>query len=297
MLLYLSGIKNRTLEDISNRFDISKRTAQRYVKSFKDTGFVFAPTTHGYRIDKNQGIGKDISNLLHFSEEEAYLLSRAIQSISGQAWIKSNLCKKLYALYDYHRVADTVLKKEYSENVHQLIHAINKKKQVILKDYRSANNNKINNRRVEPIEFTTNYTDVWCYEPATRCSKVFKIARIGAVEITESPWHYEASHQPLRTDAFRMSGEKPIDVKLKLTLRACNLLIEEFPLAEKGITTISDTEYIYEGTVYGLEGVGRFVLGLMHEAEVVQPIELQGYVEEKVKMRKSTKKSGRGDRF
>ena len=57
-------------------------------------------------------------------------------------------------------------------------------------------------------------------------------------------------------------------VKLELSLMAKDLLIEEFPLAEKDIRK-EDDKWILETMVSGMEGVGRFVLGLSHEVKII----------------------------
>ena len=49
---------------------------------------------------------------------------------------------------------------------------------------------------------------------------------------------------------------------------AKNLLIEEYPLAEQDIRKEGD-KWILETMVSGMEGVGRFVIGLAHEIKVI----------------------------
>ena len=42
-------------------------------------------------------------------------------------------------------------------------------------------------------------------------------------------------HRKSMTDCFRISGYKPSHIKLELSMMAKNLLIEEYPLAEKDL--------------------------------------------------------------
>lgn len=77
-----------------------------------------------------------------------------------------------------------------------------------------------------------------------------------------------------------MSGCHPVQVKLALTMRARNLLVEEYPLAEERISEVNG-RWIYEGTVRSLEGVGRFVMGLMDQVEILQGEALRQFVLEK----------------
>ena len=51
-------------------------------------------------------------------------------------------------------------------------------------------------------------------------------------------------------------------------MMAKNLLLEEFPLAEKDLKTL-DGKWVLETLVSGMEGVGRFVIGLASEIQVI----------------------------
>jgi len=102
MLLFLSSGLRYRIEEIAERFDISVRTAYRYINTLKDAGFVFPKPRSGYySIDKNSPYFKEISELLHFSREEAVILQKAIHSIDNENLLKQNLINKLYSLYDF----------------------------------------------------------------------------------------------------------------------------------------------------------------------------------------------------
>lgn len=272
MLLFLSSGLRYKIEEIANRFDITVRTAHRYIKTFRDAGFVIPRPGDGYYyIDKNSPYFKEISELLHFSREEAVILQKAIHSIDNENLLKQNLINKLYALYDFDRVVNTIVKKEHSENIHQLYQAIKFKNQVVLKEYLSANSNDARDRLVEPFDFTTNYVATWAYDIQSKCSKTFKNTRIKSVRILPQPWVNEEKHKTLPMDVFRISSANQTTVTLKLSIRACELLKEEYPLADEFIQTISEKEYLFSAPVCSFEGVGRFVMGLFNEIEVIEP--------------------------
>jgi hypothetical protein len=66
-----------------------------------------------------------------------------------------------------------------------------------------------------------------------------------------------------------MAAENPVaTVEALLSLKACNLLGEEYPLAKKHLTQ-KNGGYRLEIPVAGFEGIGRFVLGLPGEVEVL----------------------------
>jgi predicted DNA-binding transcriptional regulator YafY len=284
MLLLLSSGLRYKIEEIAERFDISVRTAYRYINTFRDAGFIIPNSRSGYySIDKHSPYFREISELLHFSREEAIILQKAIHSIDNENLLKQNLINKLYALYDFDRVADTIVKKEYSANIHQLISAIKYKNQVILKEYLSANSNEARDRLVEPFDFTTNYVATWAYDINSKCCKTFKNTRIKSVRILPQPWKNETKHKKLPIDVFRISSNRQIKVILKLSIRACELLREEYPLAEEYIQQLNEKEYLFSAPVCSLDGVGRFVMGLYNEIEVIKPEEFKKFLKIRAK--------------
>ena len=74
-------------------------------------------------------------------------------------------------------------------------------------------------------------------------------------------------------DFLRIASHATLQVSPK------NLLLEEYPLAEKGLTGDGDT-WLWEGDVNGMNGVGRFVLGLPRHIEVLEGDELREFLRE-----------------
>ncbi len=75
-----------------------------------------------------------------------------------------------------------------------------------------------------------------------------------------------------------MNSDHITPVSLKLNLRAANLLVEEFPLASKYLTQLSQNEWMLVTDVCSMDGVGRFVMGLLDDIEIVESPELQKYI-------------------
>ena len=268
-----------SVDEIAERLDMSRRTIYRYVDTFREAGFVVKKSGKHIRLDKASPHFKDISQLVHFTEEEAVILRRAIESIDDTNLLKQNLKRKLYSVYDSRTLADTIVKGQNSSNVHSLIEAIESRVQVVLHGYQSSKS--IRNRRVEPFAFSTNYVNVWCYDLEDNSCKIFKTARIGKVELCNTEWQHSEKHKEDFIDIFRMSckpGQKLIPVKLRLGHLSYNLLMEEYPLSEKYITQVDNDHWMLETDVANLQGIGRFTVGLLDDIQIVESAELKEYI-------------------
>ncbi|MEN8120772.1 MAG: WYL domain-containing protein [Bacteroidota bacterium] len=283
LLMLLSGTRKYSKTEITEDLEIPDRSFYRYLKTLKDFGFIIENKNSLYQIAKNSGHLRQISDLLHFSDEEAYILNEAIHNIESSTKARGNLISKLSALYDSDRIATQFVGKEKSSKIKPLLDAIKDKKQVKLIAYKSSGSGNITDRIVEPFEFTANYISIWVYEPKSRKNKLFKVSRMQKVELLEYNWSYENKHEADLLDCFRIGGKKKIPVKFEMSLRAKNLLIEEYPLSEKFITSINENNYIFDGWVTALEGIGRFILGLPGEFFNIESNDLKQFIKTKQK--------------
>ena len=278
MMQMLSGPTYYTLDDMKNSLNMSERTIYRYIDTFKEAGFS-VDRIHGnvFRMVTMKRPYPDLSKIVYFSEEEAYIVNRLIDSLDNTNALKQGLHRKLAAIYDSTSIADYVDKKTNAANIQALAEAAKGKVKVILKNYESSHSGDIRDRKVEPFAFTTNYLDVWCFDLEDGLNKRFKIARIDEVDVLKEPWEAEDKHSSSEIDAFRMSGPERYHVKLQLSLQAKNLLLEEYPLAEKNITKDGDS-CVFDADVFAMEGVGRFVIGLADDIEIIEGEELKDYI-------------------
>lgn len=278
LMKLLTANHRYTIPQIAGRLGMSVRTVYRYVDTFREAGFVIKRTDDHVRIDRTSPYFRDLSELVHFTEEEAYILKSAIESIDENNLLKQNLKQKLYTVYDYKVLAECVTHGRQAECIDRLTDALHHQRQVRLCDYRSAHGTTIRDRLVEPFAFTTNYVQLWAYEPESGENRLFKVARIGAVELLAGEWLHEAEHRAGFMDLFRISSFEQLPVRLRLGLRAASLLTEEFPLAERELQRLSQTEWLLDMTVCSYEGVGRFVLGLLDDIQVEGPPEFAAYL-------------------
>lgn len=89
----------RSTSALADILECDLRTVQRYLQLLKSAGFLVEYHTRGVPyLNTQQGRLKDISKLVHFNPEEAFVLRKAIDSISGATLLKQNLKKKLYSI-------------------------------------------------------------------------------------------------------------------------------------------------------------------------------------------------------
>lgn len=269
-ITFLSEKQGHTIDEVADRLDISRRSAYRYIDTFKDARFVFTTNNGRYRLVTDQGTMKELTDTIWFTEEEAYILKRLIDELDNTNGLKNGLQRKLAAISDMTNLGEYTCNKAYAINISKIASAIKEQKQIILKNYSSAHSNTVSNHIVEPFEFTSNQIDIWAYDTQDCLNKRFKISRIEETEILDSDWSNEQFHKSETIDDFRTHGNDKHHVLLELDYLAKNLLIEEYPLAEKHITAIGNDNWLYEADVNKLDGVGRFALGLTEHIKVLK---------------------------
>ena len=280
LMKLMSGNVNYSVDQLSERLDMSERTIYRYIDTFKAAGFVVTKLYGNiFKLGKMPKNAVDIDKLIYFSEEEAYLVNSLIDSLDPSNSLKSNLKNKLSAIYGCTSIADYIDRRSNAAHVEALGSAIKNKVKVYLKAYESGNSHSIRDRYIEPYGFTTDYIDVCAYDLEDSRNKIFKISRIGEVEVLEEGWTFEKKHKAEGRDIFRMSGKEATTVKLQLSVRAKNLLFEEYPLAPK-FTTRNGNFWILEAPIYDFAGVCRFYIGLAKEIKIIDSPEFKAYVKE-----------------
>jgi hypothetical protein len=249
-----------------------------------DSGFEVSQKDGKYWIDVNQKDYQILKNVLHFSEEDVFILSRTIDKLDVNNSCAARLKQKLTAFLNQDKVIESYIRKEKSSIVLLLLKARREKKQILLINYASGNSQTVKNRMVEPFEFKDDFNLVWAFDTAKKQNLQFKICRIG--DVLESPlsWEYEQQHRSKPVDIFRNTGDLNKQVECLLTLKAKNLLIEEYPLAERYLTNQANNQFILKAPIAKYEGPGRFTLGLWDE---VKPLGDEGFLEYlKIKIKK-----------
>lgn len=291
-------------------FGVSTRSIYRYLDLIRECGFRIEKYGNRFRIEKR---GSDENLLPLLSWDEATLLRDSVLAMPAGPQ-RSELLKKLEILGDPAPLADMIIDASAAKIIKELAGAIQRRERVVLKDYHSTGSGTIRDRLVEPVGFSVNMRYLHAFVPDLEEMRLFKPERISGIENTGELFELTSRHRIVEPDYFGMNGTPRDTVTLSLNLRALMLLLEEFPqvseiLQEEGVALEllqgaekktmerkrddqeeqSDEEtngeaspaskrYTLKLKVNGYEGVGRFVLGLPGEAEVVGPESFREYI-------------------
>lgn len=278
LMKLLIGNVSRTIDQVAKEMGITPRTVYRYIDDIREAGFVVNKLYGNVYAMGKVGRGlSDFNRLIYFTEEEAYITAKLIEDIDNNNVLKRDLQRKLASVYDSTSIANYIDNTANAANVEALADAIKRKKQVVLKQYESAHSNESKDRLVEPIEFTANMIDIWAYDVDNGDNRVFKVARIHEVEVTDTGWEFASKHKAIKPDVFRMVGNLNEKIVLQLNTRANSLLLEEFPLAEKDLKR-EDGKWLLKTTIHSLEGAGRFVIGLAADIKILKGKKLLDYI-------------------
>lgn len=278
LMKLLTGNVSRTIDQVAKEMGITPRTVYRYIDDIREAGFVVNKLYGNVYAMGKVGRGlSDFNRLIYFTEEEAYITAKLIEGIDNNNVLKRDLQRKLASVYDSTSIANYIDNTANAANVEALADAIKRKKQVVLKQYESAHSNESKDRLVEPIEFTANMIDIWAYDVDNGDNRVFKVARIHEVEVTDTGWEFASKHKAIKHDVFRMIGNLNEKIVLQLNTRAKSLLLEEFPLAEKDLKR-EDGKWLLKTTIHSLEGAGRFVIGLAADIKILEGKKLLDYI-------------------
>lgn len=274
----LTGNVSRTIDQLAKEMGTTPRTIYRYIDSIREAGFVVNKLYGNvYAMGKVARGLSDFKKLIYFTEEEAYIIAKMINGIDDNNVLKRDLQRKLASVYDCTSIANYIDNPANAANVEALAEAIKRKKQVILKHYESAHSNEAKDRKVEPIGFTANMIDIWAFDVENAENRMFKVARIQEVDVTDEDWSFKSKHKAQKPDLFRMTGNLNETITLQLNTRAKNLLLEEYPLAEKELCR-EDGKWILTTKINSLEGATRFILGLAADIKIIEGENLRDYI-------------------
>lgn len=271
-----------TIRQLAARFDTSDRTIYRYLNLLEEVDFLIEKDfDNRYFIITSD----DDPTQTQFSVEETRLIKKLILAGTNDNPLKNSLLKKLSLNSEIDSMPRLFVKARLGKFVDQLAESIRNKTQAVLKNYHSANSNEIRDRLIEPIHFGDNYQSIIALDTQDKICKQFKLDRIGEVIEMKNKFQFEEQHQKNQTDIFGMTGDSDTWITLHLSLRSYLLLREEYPLSVP-YTEKTEEGYQFHGPVSNLEGVSRFILGLLDEIKIINPRNLKDFVQNKIQLNK-----------
>jgi predicted DNA-binding transcriptional regulator YafY len=261
--------------------DTSERTVYRYLDMLKDLGF---------KIERDSGnriwiATNGNSDVIPFTDQEADYLEKLIKTAGKSTKIAESVLQKVRLSSELQSGANLLFKAHLGHIVEQISIAIIEGRQLLIKNYASANSQTISDRIVEPMCFTDDYESVSAFEVKTKQNKYFNIERMAEVEVLDSKMKYESFHEFYKPDIFGFQGKNlNKEIEIQMSMRASIVLKEEYPMSIPYIKHIPDTDsYQLAAKVQSFQAPGRFVLGFIEDVKVVGSVEFNRYINRIIK--------------
>ena len=278
LILLLTENYKYSIDELCGKVGISRRNLYYYLEFLRDSGFKVQKRGTAYFISRDSPFFNHLLSRISFTEEEAVQIGRLLDKAERGNPLITSIKKKLERFYDFEILADEELREQAVHNISVLYDAIKMHRQAVLHGYASPHSQTTRDRYVEPFLLMNNNNEVRCYEPATGMNKTFKVSRMQGVEMLDTEWEYEKHHRQVFTDVFMFSGEVLLPVELYLGQLSYNVLKEEYPQAGKMVEITPDGRRHLRMDVCNYAGIGRFVLGLFNDIEVVGDAGFKDYL-------------------
>ena len=275
MFMYLTYNRNKNVEDLAKMLGVNKSTIYRYIDLYKSLGFELSTEYGGvYRV---VSFPNDFKRLFKLQPgKNIPCLEKDIDA--GEPWNGSTY-EVLGEFKENCAYTKVPFLRRFTENANKLIKASKEKKVVILRQYESNNRNSYCDRKVEPYDFGWYFNYLWAYDHKTLKNEMFRVTQIGEVEILDQNWSEEKRHKKQKLDVFGTAGHRTTHVRLRLTMRAKNRLIDEHPMAIRMVRRMGDSLlWEFDAGLCGYRELARFCQGYMNEIEILEGEGLQEYM-------------------
>lgn len=268
------------IDRLAKRFGTTTRTIYRYLNDLERMNYTLVKDElNRYKIASNE-----TNRLLpEFDPDEYLFLRETVASIRADHPLRTTLLEKINDNLNL-PVLGTLAAQQVTMNIlRTLQEAMDEQVCVRLKDYYSLRSDTVTDRMIEPIRLIRGMRYIMGIDRKTNEVRQFKIDRMSGVEKLKIKSTNLPDFSEWGIDDFLMNGHKGISVRLGLTNKAASLLCEEYGVKKESLIVHSSKEFPfrYETQVYGMEGVGRFVMGLIDQIKVFGPERLKTYVRKK----------------
>lgn len=282
LLILLSDGRNYTIEELCERMELSRRNFYYLLDFIKHAGFIVFKNQGCYHIDRRSPFFTQLLQTIQFTDRDVKTIHSVLTMAGNDSEMVNQLRQKLENAYSLSVSADSPVRRQMDSNLKMLRKAMNEKKTVRLVGYSSPHSHTVKDRIVEPFLLLHDNQDVRCHELVSGVNKTFKISRMAGVEMLDTPWLHEDSHRQVFTDIFMFSSEERHRVRLRLGQLSHNLFMEEYPQGAHYVTPNEDGSWLLDIEVCDYRGLGRFVLGLFKDIEVVEGDGFKAYMKDEI---------------
>lgn len=282
LILLLTDNGNYTAQQLADKLGITRRNLYYYFDYLRDCGFQLLKMGTCYRLDRSSPFFRRLHENISLTEEEAAYICRQLDVSERNDSTSLGIRQKLSRSFHLADSANPELMRRVNSCIAALKEAMVSRKMVNLHNYSSPHSHTVSDRIVEPFLLMNDGRDVRCHEIRSHLNKTFKLSRMESVEILDVPWAFEHHHKQVYTDIFMFSGEQRFRVELRLGQLSHNLMLEEYPQSESCMTSDGDDGWLFQTDVVSFLGIGRFVLGLFDDIEILGSEEFLDYISRKV---------------
>lgn len=285
LILRLLDTSDHSTDWICGQLGVSRRTFYYLLEFLRSNGFIVFKQRGCYHLDRRSPFISEIVKSVQFSDNELLTIWNLLGTVGAGNETVNTLRRKLDAAYDFTTVTNSTEARKKTNIVKKLESAIGRKRMVRLLDYSSPHSHTVKDRVVEPYLLMNSNRDVRCHELSSGINKTFKLARMSDVEILDTPWIHEDKHRQMFTDVFMFSGEEHHHVRLRLGQLSRNLFVEEYPLGVRNVQPdpLYPDSWILDLEVCDYRGIGRFVLGLYDDIEILDDDNFREYIRKMIK--------------
>ena len=283
LLVLLSDGRNYTVEELCERMELSRRNFYYLLDFIRHAGFIVFKHEGCYHIDRRSPFFTRLLQAVQFTDNDIRTIySLLTMADNGSSVAVNQLRRKIENAYALSVSAPSSVRRQMNSNLSVLRQAMERKRMVRLIGYSSPNSHTVKDRIVEPFLLLHDNEDVRCHELLSHTNKTFKISRMKGVEELDTPWLHEDRHRQVFTDIFMFSGEERHRVKLRLGQLSHNLFVEEYPQGGRYVARQEDSSWLLDIEVCDYRGLGRFVLGLYKDIDIVEGEGFMAYMQEEI---------------
>lgn len=280
LIQILAGKQRKTIKELQTSLEVSQSTVYKYLNLLTELGYIVEKDMQ----DKHFIFEPD-QRIPFFIEEEVQFLQHCLSGLPNSNPYKISLAKKIQLNSLIVPTAQELKQRMYTKLIVQINEAIANQQWITLCKYQSADSSKSEDRIVLPKKIDPENGQLTAFDVKRNAIRIFKIHRITTIEHAIAPSQHFDIDILAPVDLFGLTGPAPIRVEILLTQRAKHLLEEEYPAAASFITPENNSlfPYRYTDEVRDFKGLGRFILGLPGETQIISPVDLIAYLLERMR--------------